>query len=59
MLSILWRRGVSGDTRKCAGETRGRPFQPGNPGKAKGTRHKTTMAMQALLDGEGERRGGG
>jgi hypothetical protein len=29
--------------------------QSGNPaGKPKGTRHKTTIAMQALLDGQGE-----
>jgi hypothetical protein len=41
-------------TRNNVPTTRGRPFQPGNPGKPKGTRHKTTQAMQALLDGEGE-----
>ena len=34
--------------------TRGRPFQPGNPGKQKGTRHRVTRAMQELLDGEAE-----
>ena len=34
--------------------TRGRPFQPGNPGKPKGARHKTTIAIEALLDGEAE-----
>lgn len=33
---------------------RGRPFQPGNPGKQKGTRHRITRAMQELLDGESE-----
>lgn len=37
---------------------RGRPFKPGksgNPaGKPKGARHKTTLAVQALLDGEAE-----
>ena len=37
---------------------RGRPFkkgQSGNPaGKAPGTRHKATRAIQALLDGEAE-----
>jgi hypothetical protein len=42
------------DTRKNAGNTRGRPFQPGNPGKPRGARHKTTLAMEALLDKEGE-----
>jgi hypothetical protein len=34
--------------------TRGRPFQPGNPGKQKGTRHRVTLAMQDLLEGESE-----
>lgn len=29
-------------------------FQPGNPGKPKGARHKTTLAMEALLEGEAE-----
>jgi hypothetical protein len=40
--------------RKYASNTRGRPFQPGNPGKPRGARHKTTLAVDALLDGEGE-----
>ncbi len=42
------------EERKNAANTRGRPFQPGNPGKPKGARHKTTLAMEALLDKEGE-----
>jgi hypothetical protein len=42
------------DTRKNATNTRGKPFLPGNPGKPKGARHKTTLAMEALLDKEGE-----
>ena len=29
-------------------------FLPGNPGKPKGTRHRTTQAVEALLDGEAE-----
>ena len=29
-------------------------FAPGNPGRPKGSRHKTTRAIEALLDGEGE-----
>ncbi|WP_373089757.1 hypothetical protein [Sneathiella sp.] len=29
-------------------------FAKGNRGKKPGTRHKTTLAVQALLDGEGE-----
>jgi hypothetical protein len=41
-------------SRNNAGTTRGRPFPPGNPGRPKGSRHKTTQAMQVLLDGEGE-----
>jgi len=32
----------------------GIPFKKGNPGRPKGSRHKTTLAIQALLDGEGE-----
>src|SRR3954467_14886671 len=38
--------------RKYASNTRGRPFQPGNPGKPKGARHRTTLAIDALLDGD-------
>jgi hypothetical protein len=29
-------------------------FTTGNPGRPHGARHKTTLAVQALLDGEGE-----
>lgn len=29
-------------------------FASGNPGRPKGSRHKTTLAIQALLEGEGE-----
>jgi hypothetical protein len=36
------------------GTTRGRPFQPGNAGRPKGSRNKTTLALEALLDGDGE-----
>ena len=36
-------------------DTRFQPGQSGNPaGKAKGTRHRATLAAQALLDGEVE-----
>jgi hypothetical protein len=41
-------------TRKNAANTRGKPFGAGNPGKPKGARHKTTLAIEALLDGEAE-----
>lgn len=29
-------------------------FAPGNPGKPKGSRHRATQAVQALLDGEAQ-----
>ncbi|WP_169805570.1 DUF5681 domain-containing protein [Novosphingobium rosa] len=41
-----------------AGKQRGKPFQrglSGNPaGKPRGTRHKVTLAIEALLEGEAE-----
>ncbi len=41
--------------RKNARKTpQGRPFQPGNPGRPKGARHKTTLAIERLLEGEAE-----
>jgi Family of unknown function (DUF5681) len=40
--------------RKNAKKTRGKPFEPGNAGRPKGTRNKTTLALEALLDGEAE-----
>ncbi len=45
-------------TEKTAKEQRGRPFkvgQSGNPsGRPKGSRNKATLAIQAMMDGEGE-----
>ena len=41
-------------TRNNAPKTRGRPFAPGNPGRPKGSRHKATVAAEALLEGEAE-----
>ena len=41
-------------TRKSATKTRGKPFRPGNPGKPKGARHRVTLAMEALLEGQHE-----
>lgn len=35
--------------------TRGKPFQKGNPGRPRGARHKSTLAIEALLEGEGEK----
>jgi hypothetical protein len=29
-------------------------FRPGNPGRPKGARHETTLAVEAILDGEAE-----
>jgi hypothetical protein len=40
--------------RKNAPSTRGRPFGPGNPGRPKGARNKTTLAVEMLFDGEAE-----
>lgn len=40
--------------RKNAATTRGKPFEPGNPGRPRGARHKTTLAIEALLDGQYE-----
>ncbi len=45
----------SKNTRNNAGTTRGRPFKPGNPGRPRGARHKTTLAIEALLEGEHEK----
>lgn len=42
------------DARKYAENTRGRPFDAGNPGKPKGARHKITRAVEELLEGEHE-----
>jgi len=42
------------DTRNNAGNTRGRPFTVGNPGRPAGSLNKTTIAIQMLLDGEAE-----
>ena len=38
-----------------ATKTRGRPFRRGNPGKPQGSRHKTTLAIENLLDGDAEK----
>jgi hypothetical protein len=41
-------------SRKYAENTRGKPFAAGNPGKPKGARHRVTLAIEALLEGEAE-----
>lgn len=45
---------ASGGERKNAQSTRGTPFKPGNPGRTKGARHKVTLAVEALLEGQYE-----
>ena len=42
------------EMRKNGENTRGKPFQPGNPGRPKGSRNRATLALEALLDGEAE-----
>lgn len=34
--------------------TRGKPFEPGNPGRIPGSRNRATIAAAALLDGDAE-----
>jgi hypothetical protein len=41
-------------TRNNAPKTRGRPFEHGNPGRPKGARHRATIAIETLLEGEAE-----
>jgi hypothetical protein len=49
---------MTDEPRNNAGETppavgrRGRPFASGNPGRPKGARHKSTLAIEALLEGQ-------
>ena len=40
--------------RKSRARTRGKPFEPGNPGRVPGSRNRVTMAVEALLDGEAD-----
>lgn len=40
---------MTDEPRKNARTTRGRPFQPGNPGRPKGARHKTTLLAEKLM----------
>lgn len=46
---------MSGDQRSDRVVPRGKPFEPGNPGRPRGARHKTTLAIEALLEGEHEK----
>ena len=45
---------MSDNLRKNATNARGRPFGAGNPGRPRGARNKTTLAVEVLLDGEAE-----
>jgi hypothetical protein len=40
--------------RKYAGNTRGKPFLAGNPGRPKGSKNATTLLMESLLDGQAQ-----
>jgi hypothetical protein len=40
---------VTDEPRKNERKTRGKPFGPGNPGKPKGARHKTTLLAEKLM----------
>jgi len=39
-------------SRKNGANTGDTKFQPGNPGKPRGARHRTTLAIEALLEGQ-------
>lgn len=45
---------MTSDARNDRGNTRGRPFEKGNPGKPKGARHRITRAIETLLEGQHE-----
>lgn len=45
---------MKGGSRNNAPTTRGKPFQSGNSGRPIGARHRTTLAIEALLEGEHE-----
>jgi hypothetical protein len=47
-------KGSRNSASKTPGRGPGRRFQPGNPGRPKGTRHAATLAAEALLDGQAE-----
>jgi hypothetical protein len=38
------------------GKARGRPFQPGNPGRPAGSKNKVTHLIEQLADEEAERK---
>jgi hypothetical protein len=40
-----------------ARNVRGRPFKPGNPGRPPGSKNKTTLMLEGLIDGEADKLG--
>lgn len=42
------------DPRNNAENTRGRPFEKGNPGRPKGSRNRSSRIVEQLLDGQAE-----
>ena len=45
---------MTDEPRKNERKTRGKPFEPGNPGKPKGARHKTTLLAEKLMAEDAE-----
>jgi len=45
---------MTDEPRKNERKTRGKPFEPGNLGKPKGARHKTTLLAEKLMAGDVE-----
>ena len=45
---------MTDEPRKNERKTRGKPFEPGNPGKPKGARHKTTLLAEKLMSEDAE-----
>jgi hypothetical protein len=43
------------DPQKMLSKVRGRPFQPGNPGRPHGAKNQTTRLVEHLVDGEAEK----
>lgn len=45
---------MTNEPRKNERKTRGKPFRPGNPGKPKGARHKTTLLAEKLMQDDAD-----
>src|SRR5262245_25304851 len=43
------------DTEAVPKKIRGRPFQPGNPGRPPGSKNRTTRLLEELVAGDGEK----